>query len=81
MKSNKEVLNIIKVSERNMWAVGRAAIRAGTRLSAKPANQLKAANQLNATNQLKAANQVRPASQAVAADAEGLLISDSAVNR
>ena len=52
-----------------MWAVGRAAIRAGTRLSAKP------------TNQLKAANQVRPASQAVAADAEGLLISDSAVNR
>lgn len=69
MRSNKEVLNIIKVSERNMWAVGRAAIRAGTRLSAKPANQL------------KAANQVRPASQAVAADAEGLLISDSAVNR
>ena len=52
-----------------MWAVGRAAIRAGTRLSARPANQLRIANQL------------RSVSQAVAADAEGLLISDSAVNR
>ena len=52
-----------------MWAVGRAAIRAGARLSARPAIQL------------KPATQVRSVSQAVAADAEGLLISDSAVNR
>ena len=50
-----------------MWAVGRAAIRAGTRLSARPANQMRP--------------QMRSASQAVAADAEGLLISDSAVHR
>jgi len=52
-----------------MWAVGRAAIRAGTRLGAGSANQV------------RAVNHVRAASQAVAADAEGLLISDSAVNR
>ena len=52
-----------------MWAVGRAAIRAGTRLSARPANKL------------GPVNQVRAVSQAIAADAEGLLISDAAVNR
>ena len=46
-----------------MWAVGRAAIRAGTRLG------------------VRSGNQVRTVSQAVAADAEGLLISDTAVNR
>ena len=58
-----------KVTESNMWAVGRAAIRAGTRLSARPANQLRPTTQMRAV------------SQAIAADAEGLLISDSAVNR
>lgn len=52
-----------------MWALGRAAIRVGTRLSVRAANET------------RPANQIRAASQAVAADADGLLISDSAVNR
>ena len=46
-----------------MWAVGRAAIRVGTRLAGRPVVQ------------------VRAVSQAIAADQDGLLISDTAVNR
>ena len=46
-----------------MWAVGRAAIRVGTRLAVRPVVQ------------------VRAVSQAIAADQDGLLISDTAVSR
>merc|ERR1711978_843598 len=48
---------------RVMWAVGRAAIRVGTRLARRPVVQLRAV------------------SQAIAADQDGLLISDTAVSR